>query len=85
MTKRCPNCKTSRGGQFCPVCGEKLVRVPTCNWCGREIWDYMTFCENCGRSRHDALETSPLPLRTRLRNWLSGLFSKKEIITEIDK
>ena len=86
MPKVCPSCGETDvlGNKFCSKCGTKFVRMLTCNWCGENMWNYK-FCKGCGRSRHDALETSPPPLQIRLRNWFSELFSKKETVTETDK
>ncbi len=69
MRKRCPKCRLEEyDGNFCRECGSKMVSnpVPECNWCGGNILEFAKFCSKCGRSREEALNTSPpLPLLSR--------------------
>ncbi len=88
MAGKCPNCgKTdSWNSTFCSNCGTRMEKINiNCNWCGTKVSFSDKFCEGCGRSRHKALETSPPPLRTRIGNLFSELFSKKKTVTETGK
>jgi len=56
-----------------------MVKMPRCNWDGEELRPLMNNCPKCGRARQEALNTSPPPtppIRTQLKQWLSGLFKK---------
>ena len=76
MGTRCPVCKTSTCiNDFCNECGSKTESNPLCNWCGEEIWDYMNHCSGCGRTKHNAINTSPPP--GKIKKFFSGLFGKK--------
>ena len=65
----CTDCKDVNifGPGYCGVCGKKLITLPVCNWCHCNFWPNFNFCKRCGRSRSDALTTSPLPYLSRIR------------------
>lgn len=70
----CPNCHKADNSEFCSNCGTKMVRLPMCNWCRIELWPNMKFCPDCGRSRHNALNTAP-PKKVF---WWKKLFGAKK-------
>ncbi len=75
MSTICPKCSTygNYDKKFCENCGEKVVPLPTCNWCDEEMRPRMRHCPECGRSRNEALNTSPPPgLFKRFFNKLFG-------------
>lgn len=57
----CPKCNAVSGtGKFCSSCGIKLVPLPKCKKCAREVWPHEKYCAGCGVSREEAL-LSDLP------------------------
>ena len=60
--KDCPSCKmTSVFGNYCSLCGAKLIEVklPQCCSCREKVFPADKFCSSCGLSREDALARSP--------------------------
>jgi hypothetical protein len=52
----CPKCdNSSLSAEFCNKCGTKNIPMPRCGACNVGLWPYMKFCQNCGRSRKDAI------------------------------
>ena len=69
MNNVCPKCdKTSMvdSRKFCTNCGTETKPMPRCNWCSNELWPYMNNCGVCGRTRHEAMNTSPPPSKITL-------------------
>ena len=81
-TKMCSKCKTINGGPYCTKCGNKTVEIPKCNWDWEKLYPYMTHCPGCGRTKYEALNTSPPPISDQIsdqiKQWFSGLFKKTE-------
>lgn len=69
-TSTCPRCRGGGcNGKFCERCGAKMISTPQCQ-CGAEIWLDWSYCRNCGRSHHEALEPKPmLPAPPTLKHW----------------
>jgi len=55
----CPKCHTITGDKFCYKCGTKTVSQPLCNWCWKVLDPADDFCPTCGRTRNEAINTSP--------------------------
>jgi hypothetical protein len=64
----CSKCgRTGVGKEFCSNCGSKNNPMPSCNWCYNDIYPQQKYCDGCGKTRADALNTSPPPnILTRL-------------------
>ncbi len=53
----CPRCRVEKlNGRFCSACGVKLDKIPTCGYCGTEIWSTAKYCSGCGKKKEDALD-----------------------------
>ena len=76
MNSICSDCGTMLGdNKFCHMCGGKAVSPPKCNWCFYQpLYLHNKNCSGCGRTRHEALNTSPPP--GMLKKMFSSLFSK---------
>jgi len=67
--------------KFCPKCGDEMTELPICNWCNTDLWRFMAHCPDCGRSRYEALSTSPPPppppppAPKKIAQFLARLFS----------
>ena len=47
----CENCNADQQyGKFCTKCGSKLTENKNKCACGEELWPYMKFCPECGKS-----------------------------------
>ena len=66
----CPKCNNIGycAESFCNECGGRMVPMPTCNWCHKEIQPSYKYCGGCGRTREEALRT--WPPAGRLEKWL---------------
>ncbi|MBR5947522.1 MAG: zinc ribbon domain-containing protein [Clostridia bacterium] len=64
----CPKCgnNCNAAANFCPNCGEKLVKPRYCPDCGMLIDESANFCQNCGAPIPHA-EAAP-PRKTVIRN-----------------
>lgn len=47
--KECPKCHTVYIGNYCWSCGEKMIALPTCEYCKEELKPRMLVCPNCGQ------------------------------------
>ena len=80
MSVICPECdNTSIGSaKFCNRCGTHMTNLPNCNYCGNKLWPYEKFCDTCGRSSEEALNTLPVPslsLWQKFQKCLREIFS----------
>ncbi len=61
----CPRCGREDNHNyavFCGDCGTRLELAPRCNWCFWSLSSGDFYCPGCGKSRHEALNTSPPPI-----------------------
>ena len=63
MSVICPECNYTSisNAKFCNQCGTPMTILLTCNFCGNKLWAYEKFCDTCGQSRVEALNTLPVP------------------------
>jgi len=48
MSKFCPNNHSAFDGEFCYICGTKLLPAPICPKCNRQFYNFENFCKTCG-------------------------------------
>lgn len=58
----------------CPICGDKLVKGPSCSGCSR--CEGKLSCESCGwrdmAGRHGAITDGLIRVYNHIRTWFSG-------------
>lgn len=69
----CPKCGFScnAAANFCPNCGEKLLKQRYCSECGKSIDENANYCQSCGAPIPQA--EAALPKKTTLRK---GFFAR---------
>lgn len=55
----CPICRKVSNNERCEDCTVSTKKLPVCRWCKNELWPYMKCCATCGRSKMEAIISSP--------------------------